>query len=87
MAEQLYNDPSVVSLTMEQLRTQLDENTLDQPRILSPIMNGIMQGLLKVGSAVDPDARVEIDGTNQRILIYDESGVARILIGYQPGGF
>lgn len=87
MAQELYNDPNVVSVTMEQLREQLDENTLTQPRIMSPIMNGIMQGLLKVGSAVDPDARVEIDGTNQRIIIYDESGVARILIGYQSGGF
>lgn len=87
MATQLYSEPVVESLSMEQLRAKIDSNTLTQPRIVSPIMNGNMLGLLTVGS-LEPGstARVEIDGTNTRIIINDGTN-DRVLIGYDPGGF
>jgi hypothetical protein len=87
MAAQLYSDIIVAPLSMEALRQQLSSNTLNQPNIIGPIMNGSMLGMFTVGSTSDSDARIEIDGTNQRILVYDENGDARVLIGYDPGGF
>ena len=33
------------------------------------------------------DGNVRIDSSNRRILIYDEDGNARVLIGYDAGGF
>ena len=81
MATSLYSDPVIATLSMEQLREQLDANTLTQPRIQSPIMNGSVLGMFTVGSTTDGDARIEVDGTQQRIVLYDEDGVARVLIG------
>lgn len=34
-----------------------------------------------------PDGSVVIDTVNNRIVIYDDEGVPRILIGYHEGGF
>jgi hypothetical protein len=42
----------------------------------------LIAGAVNVGSA-----SVQIDGANTRILITDESGTPRVLIGFQSGGF
>jgi len=42
----------------------------------------LISGIVAVG-----DNNVVIDGENKNIVVYDESGIARILIGFQAGGF
>lgn len=43
----------------------------------------VVTGIVRVGST----GNVVIDGENERIVIFDASGVARVLIGYLKGGF
>lgn len=80
MATQLYADPVVPELSMEALHQQLGANTLTQPRILSPIMNGSMQGTLSVGSSTVADAGIDIDGNNIRIVMKDGT-TNRLVLG------
>lgn len=64
-----------------------ESGTSFQQRIISPIMNGNMLGKFTVGSlAQGSTARIELDGTNQRIVINDGT-YDRVIIGYQAGGF
>jgi hypothetical protein len=54
--------------------------------------NAVFAGELRSGSVVTGqvivgDNNVIIDGDNRQILIFDESGNARILLGYQENGF
>lgn len=43
-----------------------------------------MQGNIYIESA---DGKLVIDAVNNRIVIYDASGTARVLLGYQANGF
>lgn len=43
-----------------------------------------MDGNIYIESA---DGKLVIDAVNNRIVIYDASGVARVLLGYQEDGF
>lgn len=47
----------------------------------------IQSGTLVTGLVSVGNNNVIIDGENNRIVIYDDSGLARILIGYQESGF
>lgn len=84
---ELYNEPSVKIPTFDDIRQMAEEGTLANPRIINPLINGTMKGVFTVGSAADgSSARIELDGTNQRIIINDGT-YDRILLGYQQGGF
>ena len=47
----------------------------------------IQSGTLIAGDVVVGDNNIRLDGENRRIIVYDEAGDARILIGFQAGGF
>lgn len=48
----------------------------------------VTSGTANIANAINVgDGNMIIDGTNRRIVIYDETGLARVLLGYQPGGF
>lgn len=47
----------------------------------------IQSGTLIAGDVVVGDNNIRLDGENRRIIVYDEAGDARILIGYDQGGF
>lgn len=54
--------------------------------------NAVFKGEVQAGSLISGkvivgDNRVIIDGGNSRILVYDDDGIPRILIGYQEAGF
>lgn len=52
------------------------------------VFKGTVQtGTLISGTVVVGNNNVIIDGENKRIMIYDESGTPRILLGYQLNGF
>lgn len=54
----------------------------------SAVFKGTIQaGTLIGGEVVVGDNRVIIDGANSRIVVYDNDGIPRILIGYQENGF
>lgn len=54
----------------------------------SAVFKGTIQaGTLIGGEVVVGDNRVIIDGANSRIVVYDDDGIPRILIGYQENGF
>lgn len=47
----------------------------------------IQSGSLVTGLVAVGDNSVVIDGEGKRIVIYDDAGIPKILIGYQEGGF
>ena len=54
----------------------------------SAVFKGSIQsGSLITGEVVVGNNRVILDGDNARMLIYDDDGIPRILIGYQESGF
>ena len=46
------------------------------------LSTGTMRGEQQLG-----DDKIQIDSNNRRIIIYDENGDARVLIGYDEDGF
>ena len=47
----------------------------------------IQSNSLIAGTVIVGNNNVIIDGENQRIIIYDDNGIARILLGYHENGF
>lgn len=47
----------------------------------------IQSGAIIAGEVIVGNGNIVIDGENNRIVIFDDDGVARILIGYQKDGF
>lgn len=78
---------TIQQMSYDEIISMIDSGVQMQPRMVSPIINGFMQGKFTVGTEIaGSNARVEIDGTNQRIIINDGQ-YDRVLIGYQAGGF
>jgi len=47
----------------------------------------VQAGAVVTGTLAVGNNNVLIDGENERIIIYDDSGIPRILLGYQENGF
>lgn len=61
--------------------------TLDGETGDAVFMGKIQTGTLISGLVIVGNNNVVIDGENKRILIYDDNGIARILLGYHENGF
>ena len=73
---ELYTEPVVETPTYDQISDQSAENTFQQPRLVSPIMNGIMKGQLIIQSATPGSSeRIIIDGTNGKITVGVDSEI------------
>lgn len=58
-------------------------NELNNSRVYARnISTGTLRGEQQIG-----DKNIKLDSSNRRILIYDEDGNARILIGFDEDGF
>lgn len=76
--------------------TKIKDVPLEQAFIRSGIGNGLgnsrvyarhlSSGMLR-GEQQLGDSNIKIDSSNRRILIFDESGNARILVGFDSQGF
>jgi hypothetical protein len=78
---ELFSTDIVKLFTADDLKAFADANTFANPKIISPWMQGKMTGVFEVGSASPGDTgNIQLDGNNQRILIFDNSD-SRVLLG------
>ena len=64
----------------------LQDLAVTSAKIVDLEADKIAAGTISVQLGVG-NGKVIIDGENNRIMVYDDSGTARILIGYQLNGF
>jgi hypothetical protein len=72
---------------IERLEALLQGAGIDDVRIASLSANKLTAGIISVLIGIGASEKIEIDGANNRILIYDDNDDPRILIGYDEDGF
>lgn len=77
-----YNTIADVPLKEAFIRNSIG-NELNNSRVYArSISSGTLRGEQQIG-----DKNIKLDSSNRRILIYDEDGNARVLIGFDEDGF
>jgi len=80
--EATYNSIEDVPLAKAFIRGTVGDGSTNQRVYARHLSSGVMRGEQSLS-----DGNVRIDSSNRRILIYDEDGDARVLIGYDEDGF
>ena len=75
-----------VTTRVSRLESILNGQPIADVKIASLSASKLLAGIISVAIGVGSE-NIEIDGENNRIIIYDSTGTPRILIGYQEAGF